>query len=168
MQLRTTIFLRTTGLIVLLIGAVSGGLSLYAVRDQRRSEEQQVTSTAIFLADQAAGLVTAGKPTELTALLKSMVRNHSAFVYAFVERDAETYADTFDGAVPHGLLSLLDVAPDRPMVIRFEDDTGRLVYNAAAAVGDTDAILHVGMPVPELAPETTGRITTVAPRANSF
>ncbi len=138
-------FIRVTGLIALLVTALTMSVSVVALEVHRRREKEQVTMRGLFVAQQAERLLLLDDRVALTALLAQVVEGQAVVDYAFVERGGSPWAHTFESRVPEAVRGLHGGAPASPEFVEFLGEQDAVNFDLAVPIGKVGAVLHLGV-----------------------
>jgi len=146
-DLRTQIFLRALGLLIVLILAVTVASGMSSVAHQREYArlvyQGQVRTLALQMGDQ----VLWDDRVALYKLMVEVVKKDEALGYAFLERDGKPYVSTFPDGVPKDLLRLGPFSTEQAKVTPFTDQAGGRWLDIAQAMPAEAAVLHLGVNV---------------------
>jgi signal transduction histidine kinase/CheY-like chemotaxis protein len=144
-MLKKKIFLRTTALVLILVGSITALLVVLAVRGQRAGTLQSYQTVANAMAGDIERLILWDDRVAVQLVLKRETNIHRLIEYAFVVKDGKIYADTLKGDVPTGLLRSAPASGDLPLVWEFQDKDGEAYYDIVAPIGRLNAQLRLGI-----------------------
>lgn len=145
MNLRARVFWRTAGLLTVLVVSVCAVAWVFTLRQHRRYEAQNGRVLAWFLARQSEDLILCDDRVALKALLDGLTRTIPHVEYAFLEWSGQKSIvglSRSPGEIPLGAIRPVG---DLPTTAALWTPGGEVIYDAAARVGGTDAVVHVGV-----------------------
>ncbi|MCP5371249.1 MAG: PAS domain S-box protein [Hyphomicrobiales bacterium] len=160
MSLQRRVLWRVFGLLSLLIVAVCVTVAVFSIREHRDIAKNSFRAQALFVADQVERLVLWDDRVALKALLTRLTDEQSVVTYAFVEKAKAPYVDTFKAGVPRALLQVH--AGARGVSLKaWESAAGKVFYDIAAPLEQSEAVLHIGLARDEIDIESLPKVWTI-------
>ena len=144
-MLKTKIFLRTAVLLLALIGSIAAVLMLFAIHTQRIETKRTYQTIAGVLAQGIERLMLWDDRIAIMQSLDREMMAHHLMEYTFIVKDKQVYVTTFKGRTPPGLMHRPGNNGKPSTVWEFKDTDGAVFYDIAVPVGETGAVLRVGM-----------------------
>jgi len=145
MILRKRIFLRAAILLLALIGLIAAVLISFTVHEQRILGKEVYLSIGNTLAGEIERHIFWDDRVAIRQALEREMKSHKLFEYAFVERAGHPYVDAFSGTVPAALLRPETAKPEQEFVWEFRGSDGAVYYDLVVPVGNTGAVLRIGI-----------------------
>jgi signal transduction histidine kinase len=159
---RKYIFIRTIVLLAALIFICNLGMGVFIIRQNREQWKTQARHGAHMIAAQLQRPFLWDDRLEVREILFAHKPHNDYVEYIFLKNNGKPYAHTFASGVPADLLRLSGPPPSRESLTQIHDEKKRVIYDIAAPVANTDAILHLGVSRNKIDSKAVGLLLIVA------
>ncbi len=160
--LKRKIFLRTAGLLLILVACISFAMGVFFVKRNIAFETRRAKEGIEFLAKRTTRLLLWDDRIGLQSLLSEAVQETSSLSYCRIERDGKAYVDTFGSGIPKALLTLHKKPVKTFHSVAFKSTTGDRLIEMALPVGQTEAVLYGGFSVKKMNERAYGALGVIA------
>ena len=146
-MLTRRIFLYSSALLLTLIVIITAAFSFFVIRHHRLHAQLLYHTVSRIMAGGIHRLILWDDRVAINELIRHEMHAHSLIEYVFITRNNKIYLSTLDGPTPADLLrTTKHPSPDNELhYFTFKNENGDIFYDLATPIGDTDAILHIGM-----------------------
>lgn len=159
---RKYIFIRAIALLAALIFICNLGMGIFILGQNREQWKTQARDGALMIAAQLERPFLWDDRLAVREILFAHKPHNDYIEYIFLESNGKPYAHTFAGGMPADLLRLPGPAGGRESVTQIQDEKGRVIYDIAAPVNDTGAVLHFGVSRNRIDSKVVGLLIMVA------
>lgn len=144
MHLKKIIFIRTAGLLTVMILLISGFFLIFALERHRQLTLHTWKTRSELLAGAMQRLILWDDRVAVKAQLDSELKISTVLQYAFIAKQQQPYVSTFRKGVPVALLQRVP-SNDLPAVWEFQTSDGEVVYDIAKSLDESGTVLHLGL-----------------------
>lgn len=144
MHLKKIIFIRTAGLLTVMILLISGFFMGFALERHRQLTLHTWKTRSEVLAGAMQRLILWDDRVAVKAQLDSELKMSTVLQYVFIAQNRQPYVSTFRKGVPVALLERVPPS-ELPALWEFQTTEGEVVYDIAKRLDEFGTVLHIGL-----------------------
>lgn len=144
-MLKRKIFIRTSFLLLTLIGVITAILVFSAIREHRIEKKKDYLAIAEILTGEIERLILWDDRVAIRQAIERQMKTRHLIEYAFVTVNGRPYVDSFDGHIPEELLNRSVTNLDTPSVWEFLDRDNAVYYGLIVPIPQANAVLQIAI-----------------------